>query len=178
MKIHLGCGKRDFGSDWLHIDGGEFPHVKFNNITQLPFFNDAADIIYASHVIAYFDREEIIPVLQEWKRVLKPGGKLRLATPDIFVLSKLLANCDVNFEQIAGPVYGKMQMGDKIIYHKTGYTFGSLYNLLNKIGFKEYGIYDWRKTDHANIDDHSQAYIPHMDKENGTLISLNIEAIK
>jgi hypothetical protein len=28
------------------------------------------------------------------------------------------------------------------------------------------------------FDDHSQAYIPHMDKENGTLISLNIETIK
>ncbi|HAI38830.1 MAG TPA: methyltransferase, partial [Maribacter sp.] len=38
--------------------------------------------------------------------------------------------------------------------------------------------YDWRQTEHAKFDDHSQAYIPHMDKENGTLISLNIEAVK
>jgi len=28
------------------------------------------------------------------------------------------------------------------------------------------------------MDDHSQAYLPHMDKENGILISLNIEATK
>jgi hypothetical protein len=30
----------------------------------------------------------------------------------------------------------------------------------------------------VEFDDHSQAYLPHMDKENGTLISLNIEAVK
>jgi len=30
----------------------------------------------------------------------------------------------------------------------------------------------------TSIDDHSKAYFPHMDKENGKLLSLNIEAIK
>ena len=38
--------------------------------------------------------------------------------------------------------------------------------------------WDWRKTDHSNIDDYSQAYLPHMNKENGLLVSLNIEAKK
>ena len=38
--------------------------------------------------------------------------------------------------------------------------------------------YDWRETEHSEFDDHSQAYIPHMDKDNGTLISLNVECIK
>jgi len=38
--------------------------------------------------------------------------------------------------------------------------------------------YDWRQTLHKDHDDHSQAYIPHMDKENGRLISLNVEAEK
>ena len=22
IKLHIGCGKRDFGPDWEHIDGG------------------------------------------------------------------------------------------------------------------------------------------------------------
>ena len=39
-------------------------------------------------------------------------------------------------------------------------------------------IYDWRKTEHAQFDDHSQAYLPHMDKKNGELISLNVESNK
>jgi hypothetical protein len=38
--------------------------------------------------------------------------------------------------------------------------------------------YDWRKTEHSKFDDHSQAYIPHMDKDHGTLISLNVECTK
>ena len=36
----------------------------------------------------------------------------------------------------------------------------------------------WEETEHAQFDDHSQAYLPHMDKENGTLMSLNVECIK
>ena len=46
---------------------------------------------------------------------------------------------------------------------------------LKKIDFS---AWDWRKVDHGKFDDHSQAYIPHMQKETGTLISLNIEAVK
>jgi hypothetical protein len=53
-----------------------------------------------------------------------------------------------------------------------------LSDLLHRCGFTDVRIYDWRKTEHADIDDFSQAYIPHMDKENGTLISLNVECIK
>ena len=35
--------------------------------------------------------------------------------------------------------------------------------------------WDWREVDHGKYDDHSQAYYPHMDKENGIAVSLNIE---
>ena len=47
-----------------------------------------------------------------------------------------------------------------------------------EVGFKNVERYDWRETEHAEFDDHSQAYLPHMDKENGTLISLNVECTK
>ena len=49
---------------------------------------------------------------------------------------------------------------------------------LKEVGFSETRLWDWRTTEHAHMDDYSQAYIPHMDKENGTLVSLNIEAVK
>jgi hypothetical protein len=38
--------------------------------------------------------------------------------------------------------------------------------------------YDWRDTEHSELDDFSQSYLPHMDKDNGKLMSLNIEAVK
>ena len=50
-----------------------------------------------------------------------------------------------------------------------------LKEVLELNGFSNIKKYDWRKTEHASFDDHSQAYLPHMDKENGTLRSLNIE---
>jgi len=46
------------------------------------------------------------------------------------------------------------------------------------IGFKDIKRYDWRKTEHFYVDDYSQTYYPHMDKEDGKLMSLNVEAIK
>lgn len=178
-KLHLGCGKRDFGSDWIHIDGGNFPHIDYHNITNLyNFATNTVDIIYASHVLEYFDRIEVEDVLKEWKRVLKSGGTLRLAVPDF---EKLFFVYDEtgNINDILGPLYGRMQMGDKTIYHKTVYDFDSLKILLEENGFKNIKEYDWRKTEHAQFDDHSQAYmLPKGDKEKGLLISLNVECIK
>lgn len=49
---------------------------------------------------------------------------------------------------------------------------------LEAVGFERVARYDWRDTEHAEIDDYSQAYVPHMDKDNGTLVSLNVQAYK
>ena len=54
----------------------------------------------------------------------------------------------------------------------------TLSNLLIETGFKKPRIWDWRKTEHSEVDDFSQAYFPHMDKEKGLLFNLNIEASK
>ena len=64
------------------------------------------------------------------------------------------------------------------MYHKSVYTFDSLKEMLENNGFTSVQRYDWRERIHKDYDDHSQAYYPHMDKENGILISLNVEAIK
>ena len=60
------------------------------------------------------------------------------------------------------------------------FDYSSLAEGLMEAGFWIPKRYDWRDTDVGiwGIDDYSQAYLPHMDKENGTLMSLNVEAIK
>ena len=58
------------------------------------------------------------------------------------------------------------------------YDFADLKKVLESAGFTNVHRYDWRTTIHREYDDYSQAYIPHMDKEHGTLISLNVEAVK
>lgn len=178
MKLHLGCGKRNFGSDWVHIDGGDFPHLHSQDITNLPFPDASVDMIYASHVVEYFDREEVVKLLTEWKRVLKKNGTLRLAVPDFEAMAFLYVNKGFSLASFLGPLYGKHVMSGTTIYHKTTYDFKSLNSLLECLGFFDIVRYEWRTTEHSHIDDHSQAYLPHMDKENGTLISLNVECRK
>lgn len=179
IKLHLGCGWRDFGSDWIHIDRGDYSHLQHKSITDLSQFdNESVDVIYASHVIEYFDRDEFKNVLCEWRRVLKIGATLRLAVPDFESMSRLYNDNKITLQDIIGPLYGKMLMGEQTIYHKMVYDYSTLKDLLLECDMRNVRLYDWQKTEHCNFDDHSQAYIPHMDKQNGTLISLNIECDK
>lgn len=178
MKLHLGCGKRNFGSEWIHIDQGDYPYLHSNNIEQLPFENDSIDLIYASHVIEYFDREEIGSILLEWWRVLKRGGILRLAVPDFCKIAKLYRDEGTQLRLFLGPLYGRMLVDDKYIYHKTTYDYDGLQEVLGNAKFRNVREWDWRETEHSQFDDHSQAHLPHMIKDTGTLISLNVEAEK
>ena len=58
------------------------------------------------------------------------------------------------------------------------FDFKTLSKILKDVGFIKVERYDWRKTEHHHIDDYSQSYYPHMDKDNGILLSLNVECIK
>lgn len=179
IKINMGCGWRNFGPDWVHIDAGDYDHLDYESITDLSQFEDGSvDLIYASHVIEYFDREEVIDLLTEWSRVLKKNGTLRIAVPDFGTLTWLYRTNRMNLSQMLGPLYGKMKMGNETIYHKTTYDIESLTDVLENAGFTSVRRYRWTETEHAEFDDHSQAYIPHMDKKNGFLISLNVESVK
>ncbi len=53
-----------------------------------------------------------------------------------------------------------------------------LSGLLLQAGFSDVHRWDWQNTEHADVDDYSQAHLPHMDKESGRLMSLNLEAVK
>ncbi len=180
VKISLGSGSIDFGKDWYHIDAGNYKHLTSKNITKLPYKDNSVDLIYASHVLEYFDREEALDVIKEWRRVLKKGGELRIAVPDFEAMNELYTKGKAQLNNILGPLYGKMESGDKIIYHKTVYDFFGLKALLTTFGFKEIMKYHWRQTSpHDEVDDQSQSYLnPRGCKETGTLISLNLRCKK
>lgn len=182
-KLHLGCGKR-YLEGYIHLDLANHEHIDHHHdIKTLPMFDDnSIDLIYASHTLEYFDRVEVLTVLKEWRRVIKRGGVLRLAVPDFESMSNVYIRSN-NLDLIIGPMYGRWQVpgGDQVFYHRTVYDFASLKNVLESARFSDIKRWDWRKVfvgELADFDDYSQAYIPHMDKENGILISLNVEAIK
>lgn len=168
----MGCGKRNFGNDWIHIDNENYKHINHHDIFNFPYEN--IDIIYASHLINYFDREEILILLTYWRKKLKIGGTLRLAVPDFEKIIKLYnQGWDLNY--FLGPLFGKMISNNQIIFHKTCYDRSSLCKVLIDAGYSNITEWDHRLVDHGKFDDHSQAYLPHMEKENGTLMSLNLE---
>lgn len=176
MKLHLGCGKRHIPG-FVHVDAIPFPHVDYvRDVTDLSCFEtDSCDLIYACHLVEHFPRNGVDEVLKEWQRVLRPGGVLRIAVPD------LEATCEVysqtkNLALVIGPLYGRQDHPHN--FHYNVFDFATAKRVLEGIGFVDVRLWDWRKTEHAEIDDLSQAYIPHMDKENGRLISLNVECTK
>ena len=176
MKLNIGCGKRNFGKEWIHIDGSDYEHIHSHNIVDVPFEDNSVDIIYASHTLEYFDRDEVLEVLRKWRSVLKPNGILRLAVPNFEIYSKLYSEGKITLDQCVGPLYGKWKMTDtQNVYHKTTYDFVSLKKILGKTGFGNVRLWDWRDVEHGKHDDYSQSYIPHMDKGEGHLMSLNVE---
>jgi len=176
IKLHLGCGNR-YIPGFFHIDAYDDNHIDHVcSIDNLEFIEDeSVDLIYASHVIEHFKRKRLPKVLIEWNRVLKKDGVLRLAVPNFEAICQVYLK-NKNIDQIIGPLFG----GQTYLYniHYNTFDFNSISKFLNEANFKKVKLYNWRKTEHSEIDDFSQAYIPHMDKENGILISLNVEAKK
>ena len=105
------------------------------------------------------------------------GGVVRLATPDFEAISlAYLKFKDLKF--VKRLVTGYYQYKGETIYNKSVYDELTLCELLEEAGFKNPHRYEWSETDHAECDDYSQAYLPHMDKASGILMSLNLEAVK
>ena len=49
------------------------PHVRAHNILdRIPFGDDTFDLVYHSHVLEHFTKDDAISVMKECYRVLKP----------------------------------------------------------------------------------------------------------
>lgn len=174
-KLHLGCGTKHI-QGFTNIDIRYLPGVdEVNNIRFLRNYkNNSVDLIYACHVLEHFSRWEYKNVLTRWYELLKPGGILRLAVPNFSAIVARYTQTG-NLNEVMGLLYGGQDYDEN--YHYTTFDKTSLETDLTTIGFTTITEYDHAATEHANIDDFSQAYLPHLDS-NGKLMSLNIEAVK
>lgn len=177
IKLHLGCGKKILSGfvniDILPSDGVD----EICSVTDLSHYTDnSVDLIYACHILEHFGRHEYKNVLKEWFRVLRPGGILRLSVPSFEACVKRYQHTH-DISEILGLICGGQK--DEYDFHKIIFDTKFLSNTLTQeIGFKAISTWDWQTTEHSETDDFSQAYLPHMDKENGMLMSINIEAQK
>lgn len=178
MKLHLGCGRR-YIPGFVHVDAQAAPHVDIvGPVERLPMADGAATLVYASHVLEHFGRYEYKAVLKEWWRVLAPGGILRLAVPDFAACAALYYESGLTdrLSGLLGLLMGGQRDGND--FHKMVFDEPSLRLDLLEAGFAEVRRWDWRETEHAAVDDYSQAHIPHLRKDDGRLMSLNLEAVK
>lgn len=178
MKLHLGCGKK-FIPGFKHVDLQDLEHIDYKtSVDKLDFALDGSvELIYAAHILEHFGRNEYKDVLKEWFRVLEPNGILRISVPNFDSVVKYYTEKDNNLELLLGLLVGGQKVGE-YDYHKMVFDKKLLSKALKEVGFKSVVEYNWRETEHNEIDDFSQAYLPHMDKENGMLMSLNLEAMK
>ena len=177
-KLNLGCSSRKFHG-WINIDAREEvgPDVIDDVFTLRSIEESSVDLIYASHLLEHVKRKEVKSVLLRWKKLLRPNGVLRLSVPDFEKIIKYyLLNSDL--EKLHGLLHGGQR--NEYDIHYITFDFKLLKRLLVEVGFSEEDIriYSFKETEHFFIDDGSQAHLPHMDKVNGMLMSLNIEAIK
>jgi predicted SAM-dependent methyltransferase len=89
MKLHVGCGPIHLPG-WINIDNGtcSSADVKLDVTEGLPYDPGSVDLIYSEHFIEHFKVEQGVALLREFHRVLKPGGVVRTATPDLRFIAK------------------------------------------------------------------------------------------
>ena len=73
--LHIGCGNVILPPPFENLDGRDIKGVDYvSTVYPLPFESNTFDLVYSSHVLEHFHRNETLNVLKEWFRVLKPGG--------------------------------------------------------------------------------------------------------
>jgi predicted SAM-dependent methyltransferase len=82
--LHIGCGTVKLHG-WINTDVLGIPGIDFpvDILKPLPFPDSSLDAIYAGEVVEHIERRHVRPLLREACRVLKPGGVVRLTTPDL-----------------------------------------------------------------------------------------------
>lgn len=177
MKLHVGCNNKILDG-WKHADVKSAPHIDYcvdaRNLEE-KIEAESVTELYACHILEHFPRKEVDSVLASWAKLIKHGGKIRLAVPD---LEAVVAhyNEHKDLAVLRGLVWGGQR--DEFDFHTIGFDFKDLASRLQLAGFKDVQLYDWRDFLPEGFDDYSRSYLPHMDFENGRLMSLNVVATR
>lgn len=83
-RLNWGCGQSG-EPGWINSDLKEGPGIDISCdiLEGLPLESDSIDYIVSIHALPMIPYTEVVSVLKELKRVLKPGGVLRMGLPDL-----------------------------------------------------------------------------------------------
>jgi len=152
LRLHIGCGKGRL-TGWVNIDVYPAP-LAMNVLWGLPFATGSARYVFVSHLLEHlFYPADVRPFLAEIRRVLSPGGVLRMVVPDIEQCVAAYVNYDPEFFASRRETWtwwpeNATPLEDFLAYagagaepahlfeaHKYGYDFKTLAHVLVDAGF-------------------------------------------
>src|SRR5210317_1722661 len=151
MNVDIGGSKhaRPMGGKWKICDisrGSDYPCNL--NEEPLPFKNNSVDNIFCSHTLEHVEPKRIPVVLSEMKRVLKPGGKVRIVIPNAELAVNWYVKSPQKLQTPGLPTKPKFVPNTKMGYlnawfythgkgHRSGFDFELLTVYLSNAGFKD-----------------------------------------
>jgi predicted SAM-dependent methyltransferase len=134
IRLNLGSGAAPLDG-WINIDAKD-GHWAF----PLNVPDGVADEIRASHILEHFSHRLTRIVLKEWLRVLKPGGKLKIAVPDFDWIVKAYSNGRRSDPMLEYYLFGSHS--DANDFHKALFNEDRLRSVLAEVGLVE--IEQWQ----------------------------------
>jgi SAM-dependent methyltransferase len=96
VRVNIGAGDGRLPG-WIALDA-KGSDLRANLLRPLPFPDETVDLAYMSHVLEHFRHPgETVAVLQGIRRILKPGGVLRIVVPDLEACLTAYARGDREF---------------------------------------------------------------------------------
>lgn len=147
MKISFGCGKHTW-PDFYCIDAVHHPKASrapdliyaaaFDRegelVEPIPLPDGCADEVHAYHLIEHVYAWEAPALVKEWRRILKPCGKLILELPNILLAARNLIE-GTRDQMSMWPLYGDWSHKDPYMMHRHGYTPETITALVQSCGF-------------------------------------------
>lgn len=140
IRLNVGCGGRRYpgytGVDAVARSGADV----IAQADKLPFEDGQVEEVMAIHLIEHVHEWEVKPTLQEWFRVLRPGGKLVIEAPDVVKCCKNLVDNVMRggkhpWQLSYFGLWGDPREKDSFMAHKWGWTFNTLKDVAESVGF-------------------------------------------
>ena len=171
MRLYV--GSRDYkplGYLTVDIDSRYNPDM-VSDITNMHQVADATcDEIVASHVLEHISWPDSFKAISEFSRILKVGGILKIAIPDVLVLLDRIKTGTSDFWAM-GLIYGVGGRENELEVHRYGFTSNMLGEILRFLGFDNFEWWNSKDPDASN------GWMP-LDEDHKTAISLNVACRK
>jgi len=134
IRLNLGSGS-DMREGYINIDLYDDRADLKLDITKLPYKDNSVDEIISSHVIEHIAFKEAWDAMADWYKMLKPGGILKIETPDLLNLCKAFIAASEEERNYLYPHMFALADGGPGEIHRFLFTEFQLRFQLDNVGF-------------------------------------------